>query len=150
VVAVLSATLVTNAPPALAKNTKQVKPKETAEHALIHWVNVQRRDAGLRPVSKAADLTALAHRHTAHMAKNDRVFHNRLLGSEVHGWLTLGEDVGSAASLSDLEKAFLSTAANRANLLGPGMRQIGVGTRTREGLLYVTVIMLRPDSSRPG
>jgi uncharacterized protein YkwD len=146
--AVLSAALVTTATPALAKSSKPSKHKETAEHALIHWVNLQRQRAGLRPVSIAPDLTALAHRHTKHMAKNDQVFHNRLLGSEVDGWLSLGEDVGSAASLGDLEQALLSSAADRANLLGPAMRQIGVGTQARDGLLYVTVITLRPSSTR--
>ncbi len=119
---------------------------ETPEHALVHWVNVQRQHAGHAALAPAAELTSVAHQHTAHMARLHRVFRDPYLGSEVHHWASIGEDVGSAASLADLEKALLATAANRVNLLGPGFRQIGVGIKARDGLLYVTVITRRPDS----
>jgi hypothetical protein len=81
------------------------------------------------------------------MAKDDRVFHDPALGKEVHGYLSLGEDVGSAASVADLEKAFLADAGDRANLLGPGFRHIGVGTKIRDGLLYVTILTRRPSTA---
>jgi uncharacterized protein YkwD len=146
VTAVTAATTVTS-PPALAK--ARHKP-ETLEHALVHWVNVQRQHKGLPALSPAADLTAAAHRHTAQMAKTGHVAHNPTLGKEVHGWLSLGEDVGSAATLHDLEQAFLADAHDRANLLGPGFRHIGVGTKVRNGLLYVTVVTRRPAVASPG
>jgi uncharacterized protein YkwD len=119
--------------------------KESAEHALIHWVNVQRQHAGRAALVPAADLTVVAHHHAAHMARLRRPYHDPYLGSEVHHWLSLGEDVGSAASLASLEKALLATQDNRRNLLGPGLRHIGVGVTTRDGLLYVTVVTREPD-----
>jgi uncharacterized protein YkwD len=117
---------------------------EISEHALIHWINHARAKAGLRPVAVASDLTSLAHRHAAHMAKIDRVYHDPLLGSEVHGWRSLAEDVGSASRLVDLERAFLSSPSDRLNLRTAGFRQLGVGVSVRDGLLYVTVIMRQP------
>ena len=120
------------------------KPTETPEHALIHWLNVTRAQHGLAALASSADLTAVAHRHTAAMTARDKVFHDPTLGTEVHDWVSLGEDVGSAASLADLEHAFLRTPADRANLLGAGFRQVGVGAKLRDGLLYVTVIERRP------
>lgn len=118
---------------------------ETPEHALVHWINVGRAGAGLRPVSLASDLTAIAGRHAAHMAKIDRVYHDPSLGSEVHGWRSLAEDVGSASRLVDLEHAFLRSPSDRLNLRTPGFRQLGVGISVRDGLLYVTVIMRQPE-----
>jgi uncharacterized protein YkwD len=123
---------------------------ETPEHALVHWINQARAKAGLHPVTVAGDLTSLAHRHAAHMAKIDRVYHDPLLGSEVHGWRSLAEDVGSASRLVDLEQAFMSSPSDRVNLRTPGFRQLGVGVSVRDGLLYVTVIMRQPVSSSQG
>jgi uncharacterized protein YkwD len=144
-VAAVTVALTVTSTPALAKGTaKPVHKTETVEHALVHWVNVQRQHQGLPPLAPAADLTAVAHRHTATMAKGDRVFHDPALGKKVHGYVSLGEDVGSAATVAALEKAFLTDAHNRANLLGQGFRHIGVGTKTHDGLLYVTILTRRP------
>jgi uncharacterized protein YkwD len=123
------------------------KKAETPEHALVHWINVARAKAGLRPVTVASDLTSIAHRHAAHMAKIDKVYHDATLGSEVHNWRSLAEDVGSAGRLVDLEHAFLSNPSDRVNLHTAGFRQLGVGVTVRNGLLYVTVIMRQPDGS---
>src|SRR5207253_63962 len=108
---------------------------ETPERALVHWINQARSSAGLRPVSVSVDLTALAHRHAAHMAKIDKVYHDPSLGSEVHGWRSLAEDVGSAGRLADLERAFLRNPSDLVNLRTPGFRQLGVGISARNGLL---------------
>jgi uncharacterized protein YkwD len=146
VVAVITAALTVTSTPALAKGQDKPKP-ESVEHALVHWVNVQRQHNGLPPLAPAADLTAVAHRHTATMAKTDHVFHDPTLGKEVHGYLSLGEDVGSAASVAALEKAFLADAHNRANLLGSRFKHIGVGTKVHDGLLYVTILTRRPSTA---
>ena len=147
--AVATLALALTSTPALAKAhapaRSHAKP-ETLEHALIHWVNVQRRQHGLGPLAPAAELTAAAHRHTAQMAATAHVFHDPTLGHEVHGWISLGEDVGRAASAAAVEKAFLADEQDRFNLLGPAFRHIGVGTRTRGGLLYVTIVTRRPTA----
>jgi uncharacterized protein YkwD len=142
--ATLTVALALTSTPALAKGHRQ--PKESIEHALVHWVNVQRQQRGLAALAPAADLTSVAHQHTAEMAEGDHVFHDPTLGKKVHGYLSLGEDVGSAATLAALEKAFLADANNRANLVGPAYRQIGVGTKIRDGLLYVTILTRRPST----
>ena len=123
------------------------KKQESPEHALVRWINAARARAGLRPVLVSGDLTTIAHRHAAHMAKIDRVYHDPTLGSEVHNWRSLAEDVGSAGRLVDLEQAFLNNPSDRVNLRTPGFRQLGVGISVRNGLLYVTVIMRQPDGS---
>ncbi|BEP12646.1 hypothetical protein acdb102_09570 [Acidothermaceae bacterium B102] len=144
--------LVASGPASAAGHAKPHKPPkvETPAHALVHWINLGRAKAGLRPVSLSADLTAIANRHAAHMAKIDKVYHDPSLGSEVHGWRSLAEDVGSASRLVDLEHAFLSSPSDRVNLRTPGFRQLGVGVSVRDGLLYVTVIMRQPDGSARG
>ena len=121
------------------------KHKESVEHALIHWINVKRAAAGVAPVGKSADLTTIAHRHAAAMARAGKVFHDPRLSIEVHGWLRLGEDVGSAARLVDLEKAFLKHSPSDVDLLSPRFRQIGVGATAHKGLLYASLILRQPS-----
>jgi uncharacterized protein YkwD len=150
VVAAVTVALAVSPTPALAKGHGPTHKTETPEHALIHWVNVQRQHAGLGPLAPWADLTTVAHKHTAQMAKDDHVFHDPTLSKEVHGWQALGEDVGSAASLGDLEKALLSDAHNRFNLLGPEFRHIGVGVKIHGGLLYVTIVTRQPTTATHG
>jgi hypothetical protein len=126
------------------------KKVESPEQALVRWINAGRSAAGLHSVTISGDLSALAHQHAAHMAKIDRVFHDPSLGSEVHGWRSLAEDVGSAARLTDLENALLTNPADKVNLRSAGFRQLGVGISSRDGLLYVTVIWRQPDGSAHG
>jgi hypothetical protein len=101
-------------------------------------------------VAISDDLTGLAHQHAAHMAKNDQVFHDPSLGSEVRDWQSLAEDVGRAGRLTDLEHAFLTNPSDRVNLRGSSFRQVGVGVTAHNGLLYVTVIMRQPTGHQPG
>lgn len=150
VVAAVTLALAVTPAPALAKGPGSTHKPETTEHALIHWVNVQRQHAGLGPLAPWADLTAVAHKHTARMADDGHVFHDPTLSKEVHGWLALGEDVGSAASLAALEKALLASAHNRFNLLDPAFRHIGVGVKSHDGLLYVTIVTRRPSPATHG
>jgi uncharacterized protein YkwD len=134
--------------PAAAVAPKPAHPSaaryESPEHALIHWLNVQRAAVGVAPVVAAHDLTVLAHRHAAAMAAADRVFSDPGVTTEVHGWLSLGEDVASGSGLKDLEKALLNPSLHHVNLRSPGFRQVGVGASARDGLLYVTLILRRP------
>lgn len=164
-VTLLAAALVTPSVPALAgprhadspgqgttrhagqhKVTPKPKPHkaETVEHALVHWINVQRQQRGLRPLAPAGQLTRVAHRHTHDMVARGNVWHDGAVGKEVTGWVRLGEDVGKAGSLASMEKALLDTPANRVNILGPEFRDIGVGAGKRNGSLYVTVLVRQP------
>src|SRR3954447_15521988 len=122
--------------PAARAATAKPKAKETIEHALIHWLNVKRAGHRMAPLARSADLTAAGHKHAAAMAKSRKVFHAPRLGTEVHSWLSLGEDVGSAGRLVDLEKAFLSRSPREVDLFAPSFRQVGVGAVKRDGLIY--------------
>lgn len=138
---------------ASAQHSGPAKPTatvaETPEHQLVHWINVDRAQHGLRALAPAADLTAIAHRHTAAMAAAGLVFHDARLTAEVHDWQSLGEDVGSGATLGDLERAFVADRYDRANVRGPGFRQVGVGVERNGGLIYVTVVVRRPETVSP-
>lgn len=136
--------------PAAAASGSAAKPhkSETVEHALVHWINVQRVKHGLRPLTPAADLTRVAHLHTEAMIAHGKVWHDPRVGHEVTGWLRLGEDVGRTGSLASMEYALLNTKANRVNILGAEFRDVGVGTGGRRGLLYVTVLVRQPTPAK--
>jgi uncharacterized protein YkwD len=133
--------------PAHAKHKPRPTELSIDEHALTHWVNAQRLRAHLVPVGLSQELSTVARKQSERMVTSHRVFHNPHLSTDVHSWESVGENVGSGRGLTSLEHAMLADPIARANLLGPGFRQIGAGVRIRHGLLYVTIVVRRPAQS---
>src|SRR3954453_20865118 len=63
--------------------------------SFIGDVNSARASHGLAPLRVDGTLTGVASGHTSDMARQNRLYHNPRLTSEVHGWQVLGENVGS-------------------------------------------------------
>ena len=59
-------------------------------------------------------------------------------------WSAIAENVGVGYSVRGLHRAFLRSTAHRANILDPGMRQIGLGVVSRDGRLWVTEVFRDP------
>lgn len=107
---------------------------------LLSLVNRYRAAQGLPGLAQAGDAMAKAQQHSQDMAAQGRMYHSSSLSSGISpGWSSLGENVGSGSSVSEIESMFEASSAHRDNLLNASFNQIGVGVaRGSDGALYVT------------
>jgi hypothetical protein len=100
--------------------------------------NGARSSHGLSSYSVASDLSSIAQRHANAMAARRTIYHNSSLGSEACCWQSIGENVGSGQSDSQVQSAFMNSSPHRSNILSSTFNEIGVGTATgSDGQIYV-------------
>jgi uncharacterized protein YkwD len=94
---------------------------------------------GLRLNSR---LNLVASRHSARMAKLNRLHHNPNLVKNVGDmpWKILGENVGVGSTVHTLHKAFMNSPSHRSNILRSSYRQVGIGVLYSKGRTWVTVV----------
>src|SRR3954468_12689295 len=116
--------------------------------AFVSDTNSARASHGLSSYSVASDLTSVAQRHAAAMARNQSLYHNSSLGSDVCCWRSIGENIGEGQSESQVQSAFMNSAPHRENILSSAYTQIGVGTATdSHGTLWVDEVFRQPTGS---
>ncbi len=119
------------------------------EGEFVAKINASRASAGLAPLAANDSLTSYARTHTAAMMDAGDIFHSssaQLGAAGGTGWDRMGENVGKGQSPSSLHEAFMNSSGHRANILGD-YNYVGVGTGTKDGYLYVTVIFMKKGSS---
>jgi len=116
-----------------------------AAQDLTAMTNAERVSRGLRALSTASDLQALAQQRANQMAQSGVLAHTVNLSSKVSGWQKIGENVGRGPALQDIETAFMNSPEHRDNILDPAFSQLGVGV-TWDGARYfwVAVIFRQP------
>ena len=84
-----------------------------------------------------------AHKHSAAMARNGRIFHTGDPASYyLRGvrWSKWGENVGeTSGALGGLQDAFMDSAAHRRNILDRRFDKVGIGIVRRDGTAWVTL-----------
>jgi uncharacterized protein YkwD len=133
-----------------------------AEAAVVRAVNALRRRQGLGAVSAAAELAAVARRHSAAMAAQDRVAHvlpgsgdaaGRLRSAGI-AYRAVYENVARAGTALGAHETLEASPAHRGNLLTPDATLIGVGItrvtrRSGDRAVYLTeVLVAPPDDGR--
>lgn len=103
---------------------------------VVALVNVQRSQAGLKPVRPNALLTASAQAHSQDMALNDFFGHvgsngstadRRILGAG-YNYATVGENIAAGFSTPEgVVQAWMNSPSHRSNILHPLLEEIGVG-----------------------
>lgn len=116
----------------------------TAESTLRAMIAHERSARRLPALRYDATLTAVARRHAVAMATATDAFANPRLTTSVAGWKTLGENVARAGSLADAHRQFMTTASERANVLGRGYVTVGIGVATFAGRVYVVEVFDDP------
>lgn len=146
-VAIASATLALGlgtaaAPEAVASPTVI---RARMEAAFLTDVNAARAAVGLRPYVVAADLVAVARRHSAQMASRQLLFHNPGLTTDIANWRAVGENVGEGPTEDSIHTAFMHSAPHRANIRDHDFTQIGIGvTVDSNGIVWVTEDFRQP------
>jgi uncharacterized protein YkwD len=107
------------------------------ERQLLDLIDRDRRAAGLPPLARDARLAQIARRYSREMAETGEVAHisprtgsviDRVRGSGVTPAPTiLAENVGSALSAADAERAFMGSPGHRDNILHREVTHVGVG-----------------------
>jgi hypothetical protein len=107
------------------------------EGQLLDSLDRDRRANGLPALVRDARLAAIAQRYSQEMAETGEVAHvssrtgtvvDRVRSAGVAPAPTLiAENVGSAASAADAERAFMGSPGHRENILHPAVTHVGVG-----------------------
>lgn len=115
------------------------------EAQFIAKVNAARQANGQAPYSVAGDLTSIARGHSANMARQQSLYHNPSLTTQVQNWQAVGENVGEGPDVNDIATAFMQSPEHRANILDHDFTQIGVGVSVdKNGIVWVTEDFRKP------
>ncbi len=76
------------------------------------------------------------------MVRKNTLYHtpSKKLAWRVTNWTILGENVGVGNTVLSLHQAFMNSPAHLQNILYGSYRHVGVGTVTKNGRLWVTVV----------
>lgn len=103
-------------------------------------VNQERAAHGLAPLTLDDQLVAKAHDWAAVMASSG-VRHSRLTDGAGSNWTILAENVGRAATVSEMHRLFMASPVHRSNLLDPRMSRIGTGVAVANGQVFVVQVV---------
>jgi hypothetical protein len=120
-----------------------------SEQAFLSAINSTRASNGLGSLQMDGGLQSHARKHTADMIAAGEIYHSsssELQAAAGSGWSKLGENVGRGGSVSSLHNAFMNSPGHRANILGD-YNYAGIGTDTKDGVLYVTVVFMKKGST---
>jgi len=118
------------------------------ETSFAKKANAARSSRGIRKLKIDKQLSRVARKHTWAMARRRNLYHtpSNKLSRRVKHWRMLGENVGVGGDVRSLHVAFMNSPAHKANLLLGSFRYIGVGTKRKNGKLWVTVIFESADN----
>jgi hypothetical protein len=143
----LSLAIVAVASAVLASTVAVPNALASSAGSFVSAVNSARSAAGLRAYADESDLTAVAQGQASRMASTHTLFHNPSLATQVHNWRWVGENVGSGPDVTSLMNAFMASPPHKANILDHDFTQIGVGTVTVGGIMWVSMVFRDPMSS---
>ncbi|MCI0683132.1 MAG: CAP domain-containing protein [Gemmataceae bacterium] len=131
-------------------------PKLNAdEQNLLELTNAERDKEKLPPLKANPILTQLARAHSRNMAKQEKLDHeldgkspfDRLKEAK-YEFQRAAENVAQnsdQASTADIMKLWLDSEPHRANILGEGFTEIGIGiAKNDKGEVYVTQVFAMP------
>ena len=120
------------------------------EAYFIQAINGVRAARGLPALAVDGQLTDVARSWSAHMDGDGAISHNPSLSSQVSGWRTLGENVGTGTSLPSIEAAFENSPHHFENMVDPNFRLVGVGVvHDSDGTYWVTEDFEQPKAGSP-
>ena len=111
------------------------RPRPDLEKQMLDLVNRERTAAGLRPLAADPELTDVARRHSADMFARGYFAHDtpegltpfdRMHQSNVQ-FLTAGENLALAPTLSVAHTGLMNSPGHRANILRPQFGRVGIG-----------------------
>lgn len=145
----LSFAVITAVMTGLSLVTPGTAQADQTEDAVTQRLNSARQQAGLRSLTVAGDLVAVARQHSQRMASQNNLYHNPDLPKQVTNWQSLGENVGYGGSVASLHDAFMASPSHRANILSSTYTEVGVGAVWSGSRLWVTQVFRKPITATP-
>ena len=111
------------------------EPRPELEAQMLELVNAERVSAGLEPLAPDPELTEVARRHSAdmfargyfsHVTPEGRSPFDRMEAADVR-FLTAGENLALAPTLSIAHQGLMNSPGHRANILRPEFGRVGIG-----------------------
>jgi uncharacterized protein YkwD len=105
------------------------------ETKMIALVNKDRAEHGLSPLTPDSALTAVARKHSrdmfvrgyfSHVTPDGKDPFDRMHADDIH-FLTAGENIALAETISIAQYGFMHSPGHRANILNPAFGHIGIG-----------------------
>jgi hypothetical protein len=96
-----------------------------------------------------SDLASVAYGQAARMASSGKLYHNPNLATDVRNYSFAGENVGYGPTVSAIENAFINSPEHRANILDRDFTEVGVGSVTVNGRIWVSVVFRKPLGPAP-
>jgi uncharacterized protein YkwD len=124
--------------------TAQPAGASTVEDTFTHKLNHARTSRGIPALHVRASLVKVAREQAARMASRDRLYHNPNLTTDVKNWQYVGENVGYGPGAKSIHRAFMHSPPHRANILDRDYTQIGIGSVTKNGRVWVAEVFRRP------
>lgn len=117
------------------------------EDSFASRINAERAAAGLPALRHVTDLQDVARRQSQAMAASNTLQHNPNLATDVTDWSRLAENVGYGGSVESLHTALMNSPGHRANILDPGVSQVGIGIAWSGSRLWVTQVFRSPTGA---
>lgn len=110
---------------------------------LLRYINQARTDHGIRKIGMIDVLAVRAARHSAAMARAQRLFHSSRLYAKVARWnpRCWGETIAVGPSVGAVYRAWMRSAPHHEILLARRYRQIGIGIDVVRGHWWITAIV---------
>ena len=105
------------------------------EIKMIELVNKDRAEQGLLPLKRDEELTKVARKHSkdmflrgyfSHITPDGKDPFDRMRADDIH-FLTAGENIALAQTISIAQYGFMHSPGHRANILNPAFGHIGIG-----------------------
>jgi hypothetical protein len=119
------------------------------EGQFLSKINATRSANGLGSLTVDGGLHSHALNHTQDMMDANEIFHStsaELGAAGGSGWSKIAENVGRGDTVDSLHNAFMDSAGHKKNILGD-YNYVGIGTGTKDGRLYVTVVFMKKGST---
>ena len=119
------------------------------ETEFLSKINATRAARGLGALQLDDALRSYARSHTEDMAAAGEIYHSseaELKAAAGPGWSGIAENAGKGQSPTSLHNAFMGSPGHKRNILGD-YNYVGIGTDTRGGSLYVTVVFVGRDDA---
>ena len=117
----------------------------TREQTLARLVNSERTKRGLKAYAVSASLSAIAEDQAHRMSRQQKLFHNPNLTTEVRSWRAVGENVAYTSTVSRAHTLLMNSPGHRANILSTTFTQVGLGVaKDARGTVWVVQVFRKP------
>lgn len=119
----------------LPYTTHRLTVRPDLEHEMLELVNQERAEAGVGPLVADTALRSVARAHSADMFERGYFSHytpegenpfGRMKDAHIH-FLTAGENLALAQTLSIAHTGLMHSPGHRANILNPAFHRVGIG-----------------------